>query len=244
MNINLKIWRQKSGNPEGELRSYRLENIDPNISFLEMLDILNIKLVKEKKDPVAFDHDCREGICGSCGFMINGRPHGPQKATTVCQLHMRAFNNEDNILLEPFRAESFPIIKDLSVDRKSFDRIISSGGYVAVDTGGAPEANTLPIAKENADEAFLASACIGCGACVAACKNSSAMLFTSAKVSHLSLLPQGKEGKERVINMVATMDDEGFGACTNTGACSAECPKEIGQKNIARLNREFIKSKF
>jgi succinate dehydrogenase / fumarate reductase iron-sulfur subunit len=157
---------------------------------------------------------------------------------------MRAFNNEDNILLEPFRAESFPIIKDLSVDRKSFDRIISSGGYVAVDTGGAPEANTLPIAKENADEAFLASACIGCGACVAACKNSSAMLFTSAKVSHLSLLPQGKEGKERVINMVATMDDEGFGACTNTGACSAECPKEIGQKNIARLNREFIKSKF
>jgi|TARA_B100001094_G_C18069627_1_gene739317 succinate dehydrogenase / fumarate reductase iron-sulfur subunit len=244
MNINLKIWRQQSGNPEGELRSYRLENIDPNISFLEMLDILNIKLVKEKKDPVAFDHDCREGICGSCGFMINGRPHGPQKATTVCQLHMRAFNNEDNILLEPFRAESFPIIKDLSVDRKSFDRIISSGGYVAVDTGGAPEANTLPIAKENADEAFLASACIGCGACVAACKNSSAMLFTSAKVSHLSLLPQGKEGKERVINMVATMDDEGFGACTNTGACSAECPKEIGQKNIARLNREFIKSKF
>lgn len=244
MNINLKIWRQQSGNPEGELRSYRLENIDPNISFLEMLDILNIKLVKEKKDPVAFDHDCREGICGSCGFMINGRPHGPQKATTVCQLHMRAFNNEDNILLEPFRAESFPIIKDLSVDRKSFDRIISSGGYVAVDTGGAPEANTLPIAKENADEAFLASACIGCGACVAACKNSSAMLFTSAKVSHLSLLPQGKEGKERVINMVATMDNEGFGACTNTGACSAECPKEIGQKNIARLNREFIKSKF
>lgn len=244
MNINLKIWRQQSGNPEGELRSYRLENIHPNISFLEMLDILNIKLVKEKKDPVAFDHDCREGICGSCGFMINGRPHGPQKATTVCQLHMRAFNNEDNILLEPFRAESFPIIKDLSVDRKSFDRIISSGGYVAVDTGGAPEANTLPIAKENADEAFLASACIGCGACVAACKNSSAMLFTSAKVSHLSLLPQGKEGKERVINMVATMDDEGFGACTNTGACSAECPKEIGQKNIARLNREFIKSKF
>ena len=244
MNINLKIWRQQSGNPEGELRSYRLENIHPNISFLEMLDILNIKLVKEKKDPVAFDHDCREGICGSCGVMINGRPHGPQKATTVCQLHMRAFNNEDNILLEPFRAESFPIIKDLSVDRKSFDRIISSGGYVAVDTGGAPEANTLPIAKENADEAFLASACIGCGACVAACKNSSAMLFTSAKVSHLSLLPQGKEGKERVINMVATMDDEGFGACTNTGACSAECPKEIGQKNIARLNREFIKSKF
>ena len=245
MNINLKIWRQKSNHQEGVLRSYRLENIDPNISFLEMLDILNVKLVKEKKDPVTFDHDCREGICGSCGFMINGRPHGPQKATTVCQLHMRAFNNEDNILLEPFRAESFPVIKDLSVDRKSFDRIISSGGYVAVDTGDALEANSIPVAKEDADEAFLSSACIGCGACVAACKNSSAMLFTSAKVSHLSLLPQGKqESKQRVVNMVVKMDEEGFGACTNTGACSAECPKEIGQKNIARLNREFIKSKL
>ena len=194
MNINLKIWRQGSGATKGGLRAYRLENIDPNISFLEMLDILNIKLVKEKKDPVAFDHDCREEICGSCGFMINGRPHGPQKATTVCQLHMRAFNNEDNILLEPFRAESFPVIKDLSVDRKAFDRrIISSGGYVSTNTGEAPEANSITIEKEYADEAFLASACIGCGACVAACKNSSAMLFTSAKVSHLSLLPQGQE---------------------------------------------------
>lgn len=243
MNVNLKIWRQGSGSVKGALKTYRLENIDPNISFLEMLDILNIKLVKEKKDPVAFDHDCREGICGSCGFMINGRPHGPQKATTVCQLHMRAFNNEDNILLEPFRAESFPVIKDLSVDRKAFDRIISSGGYVSTNTGEAPEANSITIEKEYADEAFLASACIGCGACVAACKNSSAMLFTSAKVSHLSLLPQGQEeGKERVAKMVATMDEEGFGSCTNTGACSAECPKEIGQVNIARLNQEYISS--
>lgn len=243
MNINLKIWRQKTGQQDGGLKSYRLENIDPNISFLEMLDILNIKLVKEKKDPVAFDHDCREGICGSCGFMINGKPHGPQKATTVCQLHMRAFNNEDNILLEPFRAEPFPVIKDLSVDRKSFDRIISSGGYIAVDTGDVVEANTLPINKEDADEAFLSSACIGCGACVAACKNSSAMLFTAAKISHLSMLPQGKtDRKSRVTNMVATMDEEGFGSCTNTGACSAECPKEIGQINIARLNQEYISS--
>ena len=243
MNINLKVWRQKSGENKGLLKTYRLENIDPNISFLEMLDILNIKLVKEKNDPVAFDHDCREGICGSCGFMINGRPHGPQKATTVCQLHMRAFNNEDDIILEPFRAKSFPVIKDLSVNRKAFDKIISSGGYVSTNTGEAPEANSTIIEKENADEAFLSSACIGCGACVAACKNSSAMLFTSAKVSHLSLLPQGKEeGKDRVTKMVATMDSEGFGACTNTGACSAECPKEIGQINIARLNQEYILS--
>ena len=243
MNINLKVWRQKSGENKGLLKTYRLENIDPNISFLEMLDILNIKLVKEKNDPVAFDHDCREGICGSCGFMINGRPHGPQKATTVCQLHMRAFNNEDDIILEPFRAESFPVIKDLSVNRKAFDKIISSGGYISTNTGEAPEANSTIIEKENADEAFLSSACIGCGACVAACKNSSAMLFTSAKVSHLSLLPQGKEeGKDRVSKMVATMDSEGFGACTNTGACSAECPKEIGQINIARLNQEYILS--
>ena len=243
MNINLKVWRQKSGETKGLLKTYRLENIDPNISFLEMLDILNIKLVKEKNDPVAFDHDCREGISGSCRFMINERPHGPQKATTVCQLHMRAFNNEDDIILEPFRAESFPVIKDLSVNRKAFDKIISSGGYVSTNTGEAPEANSMIIEKENADEAFLSSACIGCGACVAACKNSSAMLFTSAKISHLSLLPQGKEeGKDRVTKMVAAMDSEGFGACTNTGACSAECPKEIGQINIARLNQEYISS--
>ena len=243
MNINLKIWRQKSNTNEGKLHNYRLENVDPNISFLEMLDILNNKLIKEQQDPVAFDHDCREGICGSCGFMINGRPHGPQKATTVCQLHMRSFNDEDDILLEPFRAKSFGVIKDLSVDRQSFDRIISSAGFVSVDTGEASEANKISIDKNNADEAFLSAACIGCGACVAACKNSSAMLFTSAKVSHLALLPQGqKEKTERVNKMVATMDAEGFGACTNTGACSAECPKEIGQTNIARLNREFVKA--
>jgi len=243
MNINLKIWRQKSNTNEGKLHNYRLENVDPNISFLEMLDILNNKLIKEQKDPVAFDHDCREGICGSCGFMINGRPHGPQKATTVCQLHMRSFNDEDDILLEPFRAKSFGVIKDLSVDRQSFDRIISSAGFVSVDTGEGGEANKISIDKSSADEAFLSAACIGCGACVAACKNSSAMLFTSAKVSHLALLPQGqKEKTERVNKMVETMDAEGFGACTNTGACSAECPKEIGQINIARLNREFIKA--
>ena len=243
MNINLKIWRQKSNKTEGKLHKYRLENVDPNISFLEMLDILNNKLIKEQQDPVAFDHDCREGICGSCGFMINGRPHGPQKATTVCQLHMRSFNDEDDILLEPFRAKSFGVIKDLSVDRKSFDRIISSAGFVSVNTGEGGEANQISIDKSDADEAFLSAACIGCGACVAACKNSSAMLFTSAKVSHLALLPQGeKEQKERVNKMVATMDAEGFGACTNTGACSAECPKEIGQTNIARLNRGFVKA--
>tara|TARA_Y100000389_G_scaffold35785_1_gene30427 strand:- start:13360 stop:14130 length:771 start_codon:yes stop_codon:yes gene_type:complete len=243
MNINLKIWRQASGKKEGKLHDYRLENVDPNISFLEMLDILNNKLTKEKKDPVAFDHDCREGICGSCGFMINGRPHGPQKATTVCQLHMRSFKDEDDILLEPFRAHSFGVIKDLSVDRQAFDRIISSAGYVSVDTGDTKEANQINVDKKNADEAFLSAACIGCGACVAACKNSSAMLFTSAKISHLALLPQGeRERGERVNKMVATMDAEGFGSCTNTGACSAECPKEIGQINIARLNQEYISS--
>jgi|TARA_B100000959_G_scaffold142574_1_gene149652 succinate dehydrogenase / fumarate reductase iron-sulfur subunit len=243
MNVNLKIWRQGSNSDQGKLQKYRLENVDPNISFLEMLDILNNKLIKEKQDPVAFDHDCREGICGSCGFMINGRPHGPQDATTVCQLHMRSFNDEDDILLEPFRAKSFGVIKDLSVDRQSFDRIISSAGFVSVNTGETGEANETPIEKKNADEAFLSAACIGCGACVAACKNSSAMLFTSAKISHLALLPQGeKEQTKRVSAMVATMDEEGFGSCTNTGACSAECPKEIGQTNIARLNREFVKA--
>ena len=245
MNVNLKIWRQESNTTEGEIHNYRLEDVDPNISFLEMLDILNNKLIKEKKDPVAFDHDCREGICGSCGFMINGRPNGPQKATTVCQLHMRSFNDEDDILLEPFRAKSFGVIKDLSIDRQSFDRIISSAGFVSIDTGEAGEANHIPIDKSNADEAFLSAACIGCGACVAACKNSSAMLFTAAKVSHLALLPQGEEEQtERVNKMVATMDAEGFGACTNTGACSAECPKEISQTNIARLNREFVKAQL
>ena len=231
MNINLKIWRQKSEKDKGSFKTYMLQNIDPNISFLEMLDILNNKLIMEKLEPVAFDHD--------------GQPHGPQKATTVCQLHMRSFKDEDEIVLEPFRANSFKMIKDLSVNRTAFDRIISSGGFVSVNTGEAEEANTTIIEKPNADEAFLSAACIGCGACVAACKNSSAMLFTAAKVSQFALLPQGNpEQKERVQKMVATMDEEGFGACTNTGACSAECPKEISQENIARLNREFIKSQL
>ena len=215
MNINLKIWRQKDEKEKGSFKSYKLQNIDPNISFLEMLDILNNRLIKEKMEPVAFDHDCREGICGSCGFMINGQPHGPQKATTVCQLHMRSFNDEDEILLEPFRASSFKTVKDLSVDRTAFDRIISSGGFISVDTGDVEEANSTAVDKSSADEAFLSAACIGCGACVAACKNSSAMLFTAAKVSQFALLPQGDpEQKERVQNMVATMDEEGFGACT------------------------------
>ena len=210
-----------------------------------MLDILNNKLIKEKKDPVAFDHDCREGICGSCGFMINGRPNGPQKATTVCQLHMRSFNDEDDILLEPFRAKSFGVIKDLSIDRQSFDRIISSAGFVSIDTGEAGEANHIPIDKSNADEAFLSAACIGCGACVAACKNSSAMLFVGAKVSQYALLPQGKvEAKERVLSMVHQMDLEGFGNCTNTGACEVECPKGISLENIARMNREYLSASF
>ena len=245
MNINLKVWRQKNKERKGGFKAYRLQDVDPNISFLEMLDILNNKLIKQKLDPVAFDHDCREGICGSCGFMINGQPHGPQKATTVCQLHMRSFNSEDEIVLEPFRAKTFKIVKDLSIDRTSFDRIISAGGFVPVDTGNAEEANSIAVEKASADEAFLSAACIGCGACVAACKNSSAMLFTAAKISHLALLPQGEpDKKERVQKMVATMDEDGFGACTNTGACSAECPKEISQENIARLNREFIKSKL
>ena len=243
MNINLKIWRQKNEKDKGRFKTYKLQNIDPNISFLEMLDILNSKLIKEKLEPVAFDHDCREGICGSCGFMINGQPHGPQKATTVCQLHMRSFNDEDEILLEPFQASSFKTIKDLSIDRTAFDRIISSGGFVSVDTGDAEEANSITIDKSNADEAFLSAACIGCGACVAACKNSSAMLFTAAKVSQFALLPQGDpEQKERVQNMVATMDEEGFGHCTNTEACEAECPKEISVDYIRKLNWEYHRS--
>ena len=245
MKLFLKIWRQKNNQTKGKIVDYEIDKISPDMSFLEMMDVLNEKIIEEDGDPVAFDHDCREGICGSCGFMINGRPHGPQRATTVCQLHMRSFSDEEDILLEPFRAKSFGVIKDLSVDRKSFDRIISSSGFVSVNTGEAGEANYIPVDKGNADEAFMSAACIGCGACVAACKNSSAMLFTSAKVSHLALLPQGEtEQSDRVNKMVATMDAEGFGACTNTGACSAECPKEISQTNIARLNREFVKAQL
>ena len=217
--------------------------INTHMSFLEMLDLLNNKLVKENKEPVVFDHDCREGICGTCGVVINGRPHGPLSGVTTCQLHMRTFNDDDTIIIEPWRAKSFPIIKDLSVDRTSFDRIISSGGYVSVSTGQANEANATPIPKEDADAAFESATCIGCGACVASCKNSSAMLFVGAKVTHLSLLPQGQTEREtRALNMVNQMDEEGFGGCTNTGACEVTCPKNISTENIVNLNKEFIKS--
>ena len=245
MKIHLQVWRQKSAESSGFFETHMVDNITEDMSFFEMLDMLNNKLIKDKKSPIAFDHDCREGICGTCGLVINGRPHGPLKGVTSCQLHMRSFKDGDTLTLEPFRASSFPVVKDLAINRKSFDRILESGGYISVKTGGAPDGNATPIFKDNADEAFDSATCIGCGACVAACKNSSAMLFTSAKVSHLALLPQGEsEQSDRVNKMVATMDAEGFGACTNTGACSAECPKEISQTNIARLNREFVKAQL
>lgn len=241
MNINLKVWRQKNSSAQGELKNYAVENVDEEMSFLEMFDVLNEKLVQQKEEPIAFDHDCREGICGACSMVINGQPHGPNAQTTTCQLHMRFFKEGDTIIVEPFRAAAFPVIKDLVVDRSSFDRIISAGGFVSVNTGNAQDGNSIPIPKVIADEAFAAAACIGCGACVAACKNSSAMLFVSAKVSQLALLPQGKaEKNERVINMVNQMDEEGFGSCTNTYACEAECPKGISVTNIARLNREYF----
>ena len=215
------------------------------MSFLEMIDILNEQLILQEIDPVTFDHDCREGICGSCSMYINGKPHGPQKGTTTCQLHMRHFNDGDTIIIEPWRAKGFPVIKDLMVDRSSFDRIIQSGGYISVNTGNAPDGNSIPINKQDADEAFSSAACIGCGACVAACKNASAMLFVGAKVNQLSLLPQGTpERSSRVKNMINTMEEEGFGHCTNTGACEAECPKEISIDNIAKLNREYIRALF
>lgn len=245
MNLTLKVWRQKNKNTEGSFETYSLTGISPDMSFLEMIDVLNEQLVHENKEPIAFDHDCREGICGSCSMHINGRPHGPLKGVATCQLHMRSFSDGDTIVVEPWRAAAFPVLKDLVVDRSSFDRIISAGGFISVNTGNARDANSLPIAKDDADEAFMAAACIGCGACVAACKNSSAMLFTSAKVSQLALLPQGQaERKIRAEKMVAQMDSEGFGSCTNTGACSAECPKEISMENIARLNREYLGAKI
>jgi succinate dehydrogenase / fumarate reductase, iron-sulfur subunit len=245
MNLTLKVWRQKNKNSEGSFESYALEKISPDMSFLEMFDVLNEQLVHDNKEPIAFDHDCREGICGSCSMHINGRPHGPLKGVATCQLHMRSFNDGDTITVEPWRASAFPVMKDLVVDRSAFDRIISAGGFVSINTGNAQDANSLPIAKEDADEAFMAAACIGCGACVAACKNASAMLFTSAKISQLALLPQGQaERKIRAEKMVAQMDSEGFGACTNTGACSAECPKEISMENIARMNREYLGAKI
>jgi succinate dehydrogenase / fumarate reductase iron-sulfur subunit len=243
LNLKLKIWRQSSPNEEGSFVSYDVSGLNTHMSFLEMLDVLNEKLVVTGVDPVAFDHDCREGICGMCSMVINGKPHGPQKGTTTCQLHMRHFKDGDTITIEPWRAKPFPVLKDLIVDRSSFDRIIQSGGYISVNTGSAPDGNSLPISKETAEDAFDAAACIGCGACVAACKNASASLFVSAKVSQLSLLPQGQpEREERVKNMVSKMDEEGFGHCTNTGACEAECPKEISLEYIRKLNWEYHRS--
>ena len=240
MNLSLKVWRQKNAEQKGELVTYPVSDISPDMSFLEMFDVLNEKLITDGQDPVAFDHDCREGICGACSMHINGRAHGPNNGVTTCQLHMRSFKDGDTIVVEPWRAAAFPVVKDLVVDRSSFDRIIAKGGYISVNTGNAQDANNLPVPKVDADKAFEAAACIGCGACVATCKNGSAMLFVSAKVSQLSLLPQGKaEAKERVISMVNQMDEEGFGSCTNTGACEIECPKGISLENIARLNREF-----
>lgn len=241
MNLTLKVWRQKNSKDKGRFETYPVKNISSDMSFLEMIDVLNEELIHNDKDPIAFDHDCREGICGMCSMYINGRPHGPWHANTTCQLHMRAYNDGDTIVIEPWRANSFPVIKDLIVDRSAFDRIIQAGGYISVNTGNAVDANTIPVEKNKADAAFAAAACIGCGACVAACKNSSALLFVSAKVSHLALLPQGApEKKKRAMNMVAQMDKEGFGSCTNTGACEAVCPKEISIENIARLNREYM----
>ena len=244
MNLTLKIWRQKDAKSKGKFVTYKLENISPNCSFLEMLDILNESLIQKNEGPVVFDHDCREGICGMCSLYINGRPHGPDDAVTACQLHMRKFHDGATITIEPWRARPFPVIKDLMVDRTAFDRIIQEGGYISVNTGGAMEANHLLIPKKAADLSMDAAACIGCGACVAACKNASAMLFVSAKVSQFALLPQGRpEAKERVMKMVKMMDELGFGNCTNTYACEAECPKSISRSNIARMNLEFMCAK-
>jgi succinate dehydrogenase / fumarate reductase iron-sulfur subunit len=242
MKIHLNVWRQKNAQTNGKFETYDLDNISEDMSFLEMLDVLNEGLINDGKEPVVFDHDCREGICGTCSMVINGEPHGPQKLTTTCQLHMRSFKDGDHITIEPFRAGAFPVIKDLMVDRSAFDRIQQAGGYISVNTSGRPvDANAIPIEKEKADASFNAATCIGCGACVAACKNASAMLFTSAKVSQYALLPQGRvEATTRVLNMVKQMDLEGFGNCTNTGACEIECPKGISLENIARMNREYL----
>jgi succinate dehydrogenase / fumarate reductase iron-sulfur subunit len=243
MNLTLRVWRQKNTTTNGQFVEYSAKDISPDMSFLEMLDVVNEELIKRGDEQIAFDHDCREGICGMCSLVINGTPHGPLKATTTCQLHMRSFKDGDTITIEPWRASAFPVIKDLVVDRSAFDRIIQAGGYVSVSTGGAPDGNAIPVPKEDADKAFDAAACIGCGACVAACKNASAMLFVSAKISHLSLLPQGKvEETRRVLNMIEQMDAEGFGNCTNRGSCEAACPKEISLDNIARMNRLYAKA--
>lgn len=245
MEIKLKVWKQKDAISDGRLIDYNVSHVSPDMSFLEMFDVLNEELIVKGEEPIAFDHDCREGICGMCSMVINGRPHGPLEGVTTCQLHMRSFKDGDTIVVEPWRARAFPVIKDLVVDRTAFDRIIAAGGFISVNTGNAQDANSLPINKEDADESFMSASCIGCGACVAACKNASAMLFVSAKVAQLAKLPQGQpERYSRVVNMVAQMDKEGFGACTNTGACSAECPKEISLTNIALLNRDYMQAKF
>jgi len=242
MNLTLKIWRQKDAATKGSMQTYPIDGIEGDMSFLEMLDVLNNGLIEKGEEPVVFDHDCREGICGACSLQINGEPHGPDRLITTCQLHMRKFNDGDTIVIEPFRAKAFPVIKDLMVDRNAFERIQQAGGYISVNTSGNTiDANAIPIDKHDADESFNAAACIGCGACVAACKNASAMLFTSAKVSQFALLPQGRvEATRRVLNMVEQMDKEGFGNCTNTGACEVECPKGISLENIARMNREYL----
>ena len=243
IDLTLKIWRQKGPAAPGTLQTYTLKEISTDMSFLEMIDVLNEKLTVDGEDPVAFDHDCREGICGMCGAVVNGQPHGPEKETTLCQLHMRHFNTGDTIVIEPFRSRAFPVLKDLIVDRSNFDKLIQAGGFVSTNTGGAPDANALPIAQKTAEQAMDAAACIGCGACVASCPNASAMLFVSAKVSQLALLPQGDpERKERALNMVATMDELGFGNCSNERECEAACPKGISIRHIARLNREFLKA--
>ena len=243
MKITLKVWRQKNAASEGRFETYVSNTVSEYMSFLELLDVVNIDLVKQGLEPIAFDHDCREGICGSCGLMINGRAHGPGKGIATCQLHMRSFKDGDEIVVEPWRANPFPVLKDLVVDRRSFDRIMQAGGYISVKTGGAPDGNALPVPHDHAEKAFDAAACIGCGACVAACPNSSAMLFVAAKVSQLALLPQGHaERADRALNMVEQMDKEGFGNCSNNYACEAECPKGISVDNIARLNREFLRA--
>jgi succinate dehydrogenase / fumarate reductase, iron-sulfur subunit len=245
MQITIQVWRQKNSTAPGAFETYQAKGISSDMSFLEMLDTVNEDLIKAGKEPIAFDHDCREGICGTCGMMINGRAHGPLRGVTTCQLHMRTFKDGDTIVIEPWRAAAFPVIRDLVVDRNAFERIQQAGGFVSVNTGSVPDANAIPIPKDDAEEAFLSAACIGCGACVAACKNSSAMLFVSAKVSQYALLPQGKvERGQRVMNMVDAMDEAGFGNCTNTNACEAECPKEISVSNISRLNREYYLAKL
>lgn len=243
MKITLKVWRQKDSADKGRFETYNVNNVTEHMSFLEMFDVLNEELIQKKETPIAFEHDCREGICGTCSMVINGRPHGPMQGTTTCQLHMRHFNDGDTIVVEPFRARAFPVIKDLVVDRSAFDRIIQSGGFVSVNTGQPQDANSIPVPKDVAEAAFSAAACIGCGACVAACPNASSMLFVSAKAAHLNLLPQGKvESKRRVQAMVKQMDLEGFGNCSNVTACEAECPKEISISNIAKLNRDYFSS--